>query len=89
MEIVISWKIFSYTSSHLLLPGHKTRNNETASWQNVWADNIAKSMMSEGNSVLQPTNVDWQPPLQRGLMNFKLQNFPLCNKLKISPLGNS
>ena len=52
-----------------------TSNNETASWQNAWVGNIAKSMMSEGNSTLRPMNVDQQPPLQPGLMNFKLQNF--------------
>ena len=32
-------------------------NNETVSRQNLWAGNIAKSMTSEGNSVLLPTNV--------------------------------
>ena len=58
MEIVISWKIFPNTCSHWLLPGHMTSNNETASWQNLWAGNIAKSIMLEGNSALQPTNVD-------------------------------
>ena len=66
MEIVISWKIVPNTSSHWLLPGHMTSNNETASWQNLWAGNIAKSMMSEADSALQPTNVDRQPPLQQG-----------------------
>ena len=65
-----------------------TSNNETASWQNAWAGNIAKSMMSEGNSTLRPMNVDQQPPLQPGLMNFKLQNFRLYNKsLKDWSLG--
>ena len=39
-----------------------TSNNETASLQNLWAGNIAKSMMSEGNSALLPTNVDQQLP---------------------------
>ena len=34
--------------------------------------------MSEGNSA--PANVDWKPPLQRGLMNFQLQNFQLYKK---------
>ena len=62
MEIVISWKIFPTTCSHWLLPGHMTSNNETASLQNLWAGNIAKSMMSEGNSALLPTNVDQQLP---------------------------
>ena len=37
-------------------------------------------MTSEGNSALLPANVDWRLPLQRGLMNFQLQNFQLYNK---------
>ena len=49
--------------------------NETVSRQNLWAGDIAKSMTSEGNSALLPANVDQRPPLQRGLMNFQLQNF--------------
>ena len=39
-----------------------TSNNETASLRNLWAGNIAKSMMSEDNSALLPTNVDQQLP---------------------------
>ena len=31
-------------------------------------------MTSEGNSALLPANVDQQPPLQLGLMNFQLYN---------------
>ena len=31
-------------------------------------------MTSEGNSTLLPANVDQQPPLQRGFMNFQLYN---------------
>ena len=34
-------------------------------------------MTLEGNRALLPTNVDRRPPLQRGLMNFQLQNFHL------------
>ena len=49
--------------------------NETVSRQNLWVGDIAKSMTSEGNSALLPANVDQRPPLQRGLMNFQLQNF--------------
>ena len=30
-----------------------------------------------------PANVDQRPPLQRGLMNFQLQNFQLYNKSHI------
>ena len=59
MEIVISWKIFPNTCSHWLLLGHMTSNNETAFRQNLWV-----GMMSEGNSALQPMNVDQQPLLQ-------------------------
>ena len=55
-----------------------TANNETVSCQNLWAGNIAKSMTSEGNSA--PANVDRQPTLTRGLMNFQLQIFQLYNK---------
>ena len=65
---------FNSTHSHWLLQGHMTSNNKAVSRQNRRAGNIAKSMiMSEGNSALLPTNVD------RGLMNFKLQNFQLYN----------
>ena len=32
---------------HWLLGGHMTSNNESVSHQNIWAGNIAKSMMSE------------------------------------------
>ena len=35
-----------------------TSKNETVSRQNLWVGNIAKSMTSEGNSVLLPANVD-------------------------------
>ena len=38
-----------------------------------WAT-LQTSMTSEGNSALLPANVDWRPPLQRGLMNFQLNN---------------
>ena len=57
-----------------------TSNNETVSRQNLWADNIAKSIASEGNSALLLAHVDRRPPLQRGLMNFQLENFQLYNK---------
>ena len=36
---------------------HMTSNNETVSRQNLWADNVAKSMTSEGNSARSPANV--------------------------------
>ena len=65
-----------------------TSNNETVFSQNIWAGNIAKSMTSGGNSALLPANVGGQPPLQRGLMNFQVQNFQLYNKsLKDWSLG--
>ena len=35
-----------------------TSNNKTVSCQNLRVGNIAKSMTSEGNSALIPTNVD-------------------------------
>ena len=54
-----------------------TSNNKTVSCQNLWVGNITKSMMSEGNSTLLPTNVDQRPLLWRGLMNFQLYNKPL------------
>ena len=45
-------------------------------------------MTSGGNSALLPANVGGQPPLQRGLMNFQVQNFQLYNKsLKDWSLG--
>ena len=40
-----------------------TTNSENDSRQNLWASNIAKSMMSEGDSALLPSNVDRQPQL--------------------------
>ena len=43
---------------HWLLRGHMTSNIETASRENLWAGNIAKSMTSQGNSALLPANVD-------------------------------
>ena len=74
--------------SQWLLRGHMTSNNETVSRRNIWAGNIAKSMTSECNSALLPANVDRRAPLQRGLMNFELQNFQLYNKsLKDWSLG--
>ena len=39
-----------------------------------------RCVTSGGNNALLPTNVDGRPPLQRGLMNFQLQNFQLYNK---------
>ena len=65
-----------------------TSNNETVSRQNLWAGNIAKSMTSESNATLLAANVDRQPPLQRGVMNFQLENFQLYDKsLKDWSLG--
>ena len=52
-----------------------TSNSETFPCPNHWAGNIAKSMMSEGNSTLLPMNVDWWLLLQQGFMNFQRQNF--------------
>ena len=61
-----------------------TSNNETVSRQNLsadnGADNIAKSITSEGNSALLHAHVDRRPPLKRGFMNFQLENFQLYNK---------
>ena len=39
--------------------------------------------MSECNIALLPANVDWQPPLQRGLMNFQLHWFPQNQSLSV------
>ena len=53
-----SWIFFP--SAHALIGYLKITwrlNNETVSRQNLCAGNIAKSMTSEGNSVLLPTNV--------------------------------
>ena len=41
-------------------------------------------MTSEGNRALLPVDVDRPPPLQRGLMNFQLQNFQPYNKSLVS-----
>ena len=61
-----------------------TSNNETVPSQNLWAGNIGKFRMSEGNSALLLTNVDWRQsqPLQQNLMDFQLQNFQLYKSLK-------
>ena len=75
------------TGSHWLLWGHTTSNNKTVSCQHLWAGNIAKSMTSQGNSALLPANVNWQPPLQPGFMNFQL--YTVTIHLKTSPLENS
>ena len=87
--LLYSWKFFPNSArSHWVLRGHMTSNNETVSRQNLWAGNITKTMTSEGKSALLPASVDRRPPLQRGLMNFQLQNFPLNNKsLKDWSLG--
>ena len=80
--MLYSWKLFPNSAhSHWLLQGHMTSNNETVSRQNLCAGHIARSMTSEGKSALLPANVDRRPPLQRGLMNFQLQNFQLHKKL--------
>ena len=60
-----------------------TSNNEAVPSQNLWAGNIGKFRMLEGNSALLPTNVDWQWPLQQSLMDFQLQNFQLYKALKL------
>ena len=42
---------------------------------------LQNSMTLEGNSALLPANVDRRAPsVQRGLMNFQLQNFQLYNR---------
>ena len=64
-----------------------TSNNETDSRQNLLAGNIAKSMTSEDNSALLPANVDRQPPLQRGLMNFQII-WRLVPREKVNFAGN-
>ena len=67
-----------------------TSNNETVPSQNLWAGNIGKFRMSEGNSALLPTiNVDWRRPLQQSVMDFQLQNFQLYKSLIDWILGNS
>ena len=79
--LLYSWKFLPNSArSHWLLRGHMTSNNETVSCQNLWAGNIAKSITSEGSSALLPANVYRWSPLQRGFMNFQLQNFQLYNK---------
>ena len=64
-----------------------TSNSETVPSQNLWAGNIGKFRMSEGNSALLPTNVDWRWLLQQNLMDFQLQNFQLYKSLKDWILG--
>ena len=51
-----------------------TSNNNTVSFQILRAGSIAISVTSEGYSALFPADVDRQPPLQRGLMSFQLNN---------------
>ena len=63
-----------------------TSNNEDVSRQNLWAGNIAKSMTSEGNSALEPVNVDRRPQLQRGLMK---QITGLSGKVNFVSLGSA
>ena len=87
-SIVIWLEIFCKSAlSHRLLLCHMTSNNETFSRQNLRAGNIAKSMTSEGNSALLPTNVDRRPPLQRGLMirisSFKVSTKYCCTLISI------
>ena len=64
-EILLhSWKFLpNSVRSHWLLRGHMTSNNKTVSRQNLSAGNVAKSMMSEGNSALLPEDVDRRPQL--------------------------
>ena len=64
-----------------------TSNNETVLTQNLRAGNIGKFRMSEGNSALLSTNVDWRRPLQQNLMDYQLQNFQLYKSLKDWILG--
>ena len=53
-----------------------TSNNETVPSQNLWAGNIGKFRMSEGNSALLLTNVDWWRPLQQIFNGFPASKFP-------------
>ena len=78
----IAWNFFpNRARSHWLLWGHLTSNNEsTVSRENLWAGNVAKTLTSEGNSALLPTNVYPRLRLQWDLMNFQLQTFQLYNK---------
>ena len=88
--LFLAWNFFpNRARSHWLLWGHLTSNNEsTVSRQNLWAGNVAKSLTSEGNSALLPTNVYPRLLLQWDLMNFQLQTFQLYNKsLKDWSLG--
>ena len=52
--LLYSWKFLpNSVHCHWLLWGHMTyiSNNETVPCQNIWEGNIAKSLMSEGNSA--------------------------------------
>ena len=92
LGLLYSWKCFpNSVRSNWLLWVHMTSISETVSRQNLWAGNIAKSMMSESNSALLPVKFNRRPLLQRGLMNFQLQNFQLYNKshIKTGPSWNS
>ena len=79
-----SWKVFPTSAlSHWLLW------DETISPPppNFCVGNIAKSVTSEGNSVLL-TNVQQGLRLERRLMNFHLQNFQLkSTPLIVDPVG--
>ena len=74
--LLYSWKLFANSPrSHWLLRGHMTSNNETVSYQHLWAGKIAKSMMSQCNSALLPAKVVTDNRCQ--LQNFQLHNKPL------------
>ena len=56
--IIIVENFFLTVCALWLLGGHVTSNKDTVSHQNLGVGNTAKSMTSEGNSALLPTNVD-------------------------------
>ena len=52
ISLLYSWKFLPNSAhSHWLLWGHMTSNNETVSYQNLWAANITKSMTSDWVTV--------------------------------------
>ena len=72
-----SWKFFPQTAHaligyfevtwHLTMKLFPAKISERATLQNLWCQRVTAS-------ALLPTNVDWRPPLQQGLMNFQLYN---------------
>ena len=62
-----------------------TSNNKSVSRQNLWSGNFAKSMTVTVHCSI-PANVDLRPSLQRGLMNFQLQERFSGNKINCLPI---